>query len=347
MGAAAIALALVFVAFAVWFVPLTARGAGGASGTFHLDQAVVTDVAFYGPIVAVSDGERFRGYEIGTGDQRWRTTGCRGAEVAGLTASQEQEVLVVRCGTEIRALDLLTGSFLWTYDPGAAWTMVRAGGGVVAIGLTDHVDVVDLDTGERRFRWDGEHVEEQELIVAVADDLVVIAEDDQLIALTPDGTERWRRDVVATGSIWVNDHVVVQRDRESVTSYDAATGEEIHWFETRSEVRNSMIVADDAGVVAVARNDADSSGVYGLDVDRGTMDWSRPGTSLLAAGPRHVAFVDDQGRCRVVRIRVAKRANACSEERRQTLVVALDEDRMAVVAIDPQRSGLDVVVRTL
>ncbi|MGN6695602.1 MAG: outer membrane protein assembly factor BamB family protein [Aquihabitans sp.] len=347
MSGVTVAVVVALVAVAIGTAPLSVRGGGGPTGSFRIEQDRVGDLALYGPIVAVTDGERYRGYEIETGDRRWQSSRCEGAGRAGATASQEEDTLVVRCGDEIRGLDLLTGEFLWRYDPGDSWTMLRVGGGVVAIALTDHADVVDLATGERRFRWDGEHVQEQELILMVAGNLLVIGEDDQLIALGPDGRERWRQDAVAPGSIWVTGDRFVTRRQEAVDSYRGADGTWISGFETNSAVRNSMFVADDAGVAVVARNDGESSGVYGLDLERWTMDWKRPGARFASAASRHVAFYDVDGRCRVVRIRAPKQRTDCSTAGQQTVAVTLDDGRVAYATVEAGRLHTRVVVRDL
>ena len=333
------------LALAVWVLPLTVRGGGWPTGTIRVATPLVDDPALFERTVAASTGERYDGFDITTGDRRWRSEPCPGAGPAGLTSSQEGPVLVVRCDGTVRGLDLRTGAFRWSYDPEGAWTMLRVGGGLVVIALTDHADVVDLATGELRFRWKGEHVEEQELIVAADDDGVFIGEDDQVISLGPDGEERWREPMFS-GSITRSGPTLVVRDREAFELVDPQTGERRIGFELTSVVRGSMFVAEDGHTAVLARSDEDSMGVYGLDLKNWVLHWRQEGARFLSAGPRHFA-IDDGGTCKVLRITTGKTVARCSTPGWSTTGVGLDADRVAIVGASPRRTGSTIVVRNL
>lgn len=334
------------LALAIAAFPLTVRGEGWPTGTFRVSERLVGDPVPYERTVAVSTGRRYVAFDVRTGDEVWRTTRCEGAAPAGLTASQEGAMLVVGCGGEIRGLDLRTGTFTWTYQPASDWTMVRVGGGRVAIALYDHADVLDLRTGDLGFTWNGEDVDDQEVVVALDRDFVFVGEDGEVIALGPDGGERWRVGY-PPGSIWATDDLLVVRDREYMGFVPLEDGRVDDDLGYTAEIERSMFIADDGHHAVLTRSDDESTGTYGVNLRNRELDWRRPGESFLAAGPRHVATVVD-GRCTIRRIADGSSAGRCSPNGRPSLGVGFADDRVAVTtAARGDDDATIVAVRTV
>lgn len=347
---AVIAVVGLTVLVAIWVFPMTVHGGGWPTGTIRYEKELVGDPALFRDIVAAKNSNRWIGFDIRTGDQLWQSKRCIGPKAAGLsgnedaapTTIQEGSILVIRCSGDVHGLDLRTGAIRWSYDPGQKWTMLRLGGGRIVLALDDHADVVDIETGELLFSWKGEHVDEHALIVTANDDGVFIGEDDQLIALDPDGEERWRAEW-GMDTFWATGDLVLLRIGDGVLSFDVETGDIVGDYGTSSKTLDTRYLAQDRDVVVLGGIDQ-GGGVGGYDIERYGLRWHRPGTDFLAAGPRYVA-VGAAGECQILRISTGDPVGRCSEPRWITTGVDLDLDRVAVTATSPLREGSTIVVR--
>ena len=340
---AVVVAAVGIVVGALVAVPLPLRTAGAASpeGEVVTDELVLGDPILYGPTAAIPGEDRFVGFDLRDGAQRWASDECLAAEEAAPVGSRQGQILVVSCGGELRGLDLQTGRFLWAYEPDRDWTMLRVGGGRVAVGLGDHADVLDLVDGERLIRWTGRDVDEESITVALSEDLVFFGEDERVFAVEDDGAVRWEADTIPS-AMWAADGMLLTRYVKEFRRFDLVSGEELETFFLGGSTPNSMIVGDDRGVAVLAKSD-ETEAVFGVGIWDRSRSWAGDGKRFLAVGPAHVAVLD-AGRCQVLRIDTGATVASCGDG----WDVGLDGDRVAFVA-SARRGGAGsrIVVRSL
>lgn len=133
---------------------------------------------------------------------------------------------------EVRAFDAEEGTLLWenTDLPSARSTRNRVVhvGDVVYV-LMRHLFALDPDTGERQ--WSHEYGDSRYgPAVAVRDGVAYVfpPSGEQIIALDPDGTERWRRSDVMASAELCGDLLVAESTDDTPTLYgiETATGED-------------------------------------------------------------------------------------------------------------------------
>ena len=146
------------------------------------------------------------------------------------------------------ALDGRFGLVEWTGRRIHAWAteldgpvqVLRAGGDAIALGTAEEVRCFDARTGEPL--WDGRLLEEGLQLLDATRDVLVVADEKRVIAISPDRAEFWsvRRSGGPVAARMSCDHLVVS-EQGKASVLELASGDE----EWRSKTTGEVIVAGD------------------------------------------------------------------------------------------------------
>lgn len=231
-------------------------------------------------------------YDAQTGDRLWRSPAVDG--IQGVPTVHDDTVLLNSGGfsgvsPQLRAFDAENGDELWRYETGDQSTSTPAVvDGLAFIVSADGLHAVDIATGEEAYvRTDlakrgGTPVAAGGRVYTTATDVDTV----ELVELDAvDGTERWRRSVVADDPPVVTDDAIYACTSEGITGFDLedrfVTGSHYRDVRPMGLVGDVLYAAGDGTVLAldasrdletlwalptasVQIGDTDCRGVYGI-----------------------------------------------------------------------------------
>jgi hypothetical protein len=174
------------------------------------------------------------------------------------------------------------GIHAWATELDGPVRTLRAGGDAITIGTEREARCFDAGTGE--LLWDGWLLDEHLQLLDARRDVVVVADDKRLIAISPERAEFWsvRRPVGRVDARVSNDHLVVsQEGRVSVLALDCG---EVRW---RGKTAGELVVAGDRLLVPGGDR---TSLVYSLR--DGTVTRLRTGADFARPAPPGVTMLD-------------------------------------------------------
>ncbi|MDZ5811644.1 PQQ-binding-like beta-propeller repeat protein [Halorubrum sp. AD140] len=171
----------------------------------------------------------------------------------------------------------------------------------VVFSVADSVTALDGKTGEQQLEYDLEGT--TDTTPAVVDDRLLVATDEQLIALAcDDGSELWAESlplgaagaVTAAGSLAIVP-LEARRDYDGLIAYDVEWGEQ-HWTHPTFAAR-SPVVEEEIVYTTGYRQDGDTGILRALTTSDGSLEWEveldHPDTSPVVADGE--LFVCDSG----------------------------------------------------
>lgn len=337
--ALSVSVVLAVLAAVVAFVraaPLEASGAAAPEGTFSALDVPRGDPMLHGRLVVLQTLDGWDAFDIETGARRWSSPQCDRPAPSGATATREGSIVVVRCAEQLRGLDLDSGRTRWTIPLVEEPTMLRVGGGRIAIALDDRVLVADLHTGKRLYRWVAREPLDASIITTADDRSVYIGESRRVYALDRAGHVRWSKETIPSTIFAAGGRVLI-RFQGGFELRDAATGELVRrGAVTGVETRRTMIVAMDGEVAVLAS--AEVPVVWAVSLRTLRLRWKSGGSWFAVADDESVA-VRAGGSVRVLGLhdgRVRHRGSASA------LGVTVGDGRVATLEIDGLTTRVEV-----